>query len=164
MRVQFVHGLESSPRSRKARVLDAHFDALSPAMDTADFEACVSLQSDVAAMWGPEVLIGSSFGAGVATALLQRGLWRGATLLLATASRRQGLADAIPPGIRALLVHARGDEIVPVEDARIVAGASDPQWVRLEEVEDDHALSAHVQDGSLVRWVHELARGPASQG
>ena len=157
MRVQFIHGLESSPRSRKARVLGAHFDALSPAMDTQDFEACVALQSEVAAMWGPEVLIGSSFGGAVATALLQRGLWCGPTLLLATASRRRGMDDALPPGVRVHLVHATGDEIVPVEDARGVARASHPAWVRLDEVEDDHALTAHVRDGSLVRWVNELA-------
>ena len=158
MRVQFIHGLESSPRSRKAVVLDACFDALSAAMDTSNFEACVALQSHVAAMWGPEVLVGSSFGGAVATALLQRGLWRGPTLLLASASRRRGMDDALPPGVRVHLVHARGDEIVPVEDARIVAAASDQEHVRLEEVDDDHALSAHVKDGSLVRWVHDLAR------
>ena len=162
MRVQFIHGLESSPRSRKARVLAAHFDALTPAMDTSDFEACVALQSEVAAMWGPEVLIGSSFGGAVATALLQRGLWGGPTLLLATASGRRGMVDELPSGVHVHLVHATGDAIVPVEDARRVAAASDPRWVRLDEVEDDHALTTHAQDGSLVRWVGELA-GRASR-
>ncbi len=157
MRVLFIHGLESSPRSRKARVLAEHFDALSLAMDTTDFEACVALQSEAVAMWGPEVVIGSSFGGAVATALLQRELWRGRSLLLATATLRRQLPAALPAGVPVHLVHARGDEIVPVEDARAIAAASDPNWLRFQEIDDDHALSQHVQNGSLVQWVEALA-------
>jgi hypothetical protein len=157
MRVQFIHGLESSPRSRKARVLGERFDLLCPAMDTGDFEACVGLQSEAVAMWGPEVLIGSSFGGAVATALLQRGLWRGRTLLLATATLRRAMPIELPAGVPVHLVHATDDEIVPVEDARKIAAASDPAWLQFDEVEDDHALTRHVRDGSLVRWVRALA-------
>ena len=157
MRVQFIHGLESSPQSRKARVLAERFDALTPAMNTDDFEACVALQSEVVAMWGPVVLIGSSFGGAVATALLQRGLWRGPTLLLATASLRRGLAPALPAGVRVHLVHATGDDIVPVADARAIMAANDRAEVSLTEVDDDHALTRHTQTGALVKWVVGLS-------
>ncbi len=157
IRVQFIHGLESNPQSRKARVLDDSFVALTPAMDTRDFEACVQLQSEVAAMWGPVVLIGSSFGGAVATAMLQRRLWQGTTLLLASASVRKGLPESLPGGVRVRLVHATADDIVPVDDARRILTASPQALVDLVEVDDDHALTHHVRDGALARWVHTLA-------
>ena len=38
IRVQFVHGLESSPQGNKARLFAEHFDARTPSMDTKDYE------------------------------------------------------------------------------------------------------------------------------
>ena len=35
VRVHFIHGLEGSPNGSKARLLARHFDAVTPAMDTA---------------------------------------------------------------------------------------------------------------------------------
>ena len=139
-------------------MLAACFDALTPAMDTSDFEACVALQSEVAAMWGPVVLVGSSYGGAVATALLQRGLWRGPTLLLANAALRRGLDASLPPGVRVHAVHAAGDEIVPIADSRAIQAANPRPEVTLAEVDDDHALTRHTQSGALVAWVRELAR------
>ena len=51
LRVQFIHGLEGSPQGTKARLLSRHFDTLTPAMDTSDFEACVAVQADALAVW-----------------------------------------------------------------------------------------------------------------
>ena len=83
-RVHFIHGLEGSPGGRKARLLAHHFDAVTPAMDTSDFEACVTRHAELLSGDGrPDVLAGSSFGGAVAVALLQRGHWAGPTLLLA---------------------------------------------------------------------------------
>ena len=50
------------------------FDTRTPAMDTADFEACVGLHADSIQQFRPHVLVGSSFGGAVAVALLQRGM------------------------------------------------------------------------------------------
>ena len=36
-RVLFIHGLEGSPQGAKARLFAEHFEASTPAMDTADF-------------------------------------------------------------------------------------------------------------------------------
>ena len=44
-RVQFIHGLEGSPQGAKARFLAEHFEAITPAMDTSDFAACVALHA-----------------------------------------------------------------------------------------------------------------------
>ena len=161
LRVQFIHGLESSPQSTKARVLAEHFEALTPAMQTDDFEGCVATQVDALSSFQPEVVVGSSFGGGVAVAMLQRGLWTGPTLLLAQAALRQGQPALLPEGVPIWLVHGSRDDIVDPEESRTLARAGNPDFVRLIEVDDDHPLRASVADGSLVAWVRglgELAR------
>lgn len=157
LRVQFAHGLEGSPQGAKARLLARHFEARTPAMDTRDFEACVARQAEELAAFRPHVLVGSSFGGAVAVALLQRGAWRGPTLLLAQAAQRQGLAPWLPEGVPVWLVHATADPVVPVEDSRALARSGSPERVRLLEVDDDHPLHAAVARGDLERWVRALA-------
>jgi predicted esterase len=157
VRVQFAHGLEGSPRGRKARVLAEHFDARTPAMDTGDFEACVRLHAELAAGFDPHVLVGSSFGAAVVLALLQRGAWRGPTLLLAQAGLRRGLPARLPAGVPVWIAHASDDPVVPIQDSRELAAAGDPAHVRLLELDDDHALRTATQGGMLVQWITGLA-------
>jgi predicted esterase len=157
LRIQFIHGLEGSPQGAKARLLARHFDTLTPAMDTSDFEACVALHADALTSFRPDVLVGSSFGAAVAVALLQRGLWRGATLLLAQAALRRGARADLPPGVPIWLVHGLRDELIDIEDSRRLAAAGAPDRVVLHEVDDDHPLHETVASGRLVELVRELA-------
>jgi hypothetical protein len=157
LRVQFVHGLEGSPQGSKARTLAAHFDACTPAMDTGDFDGCVRVQARALEEFRPDVLVGSSFGGAVAVALLQQGLWRGPTLLLAQAALRRGLEPRLPEGVRVWLVHAVQDELVPVEDSRALARSGTPGLVRLLAVDDDHPLHETVASGRLVQLVREIA-------
>jgi predicted esterase len=156
LRVQFAHGLEGSPRGAKALQLAAHFEACTPAMDTRDFESCVRVQAETLASFGPDVLVGSSFGAGVVLALLQRGAWSGPTLLLAQAALLMGLPASLPPGVPIWLVHGQRDTLVDPEHSRRLALAGRPDEVRLIEVDDDHALSASVASAALVGWVRDL--------
>lgn len=161
-KVHFIHGLESSPQSRKARVLAEHFAAETPAMDTSDFDACVELHAARLKARTPDVLIGSSFGGAVAQALLQQQRWAGPTLLLAPAGIRYGLGAAIPPGSTVLIVHATADDVVPIGDSRALAQAN--AAVTLLEIADDHALSAAVQRGDLVDWVNHVATAAERAG
>ena len=156
LRVLFIHGLESSPKSTKAMLLAQHFDALTPAMETADFEACVETQTQALADFQPNVVVGSSFGGGVAVALLQRGIWAGPTLLLAQAALRQGQPCELPDDVPIWLVHGTRDDIVDPEDSRKLARIGSPAQVRLIEVDDDHPLRGSVADGSLIGWVTAL--------
>lgn len=158
MRVQFIHGLESSPRSSKAQVLGEHFEAHTPAMDTSDFEGCIVLQAREIRSFEPDVVVGSSFGGAVALALLQRGLWCGPTLLLAQAGQRLGLAAELPVAVRIWIVHGSRDDVIDPADSRALAGAGSGELVRLIEVDDDHPLRASVARGDLVRWVRDIAR------
>jgi hypothetical protein len=157
LRVQFIHGLESSPQGVKAQLLARHFTALTPAMDTRDFEASVAVQSAALRAFDPHVLVGSSYGGAIAVALLQRGLWRGPTLLLAQAALRRGQPAVLPDGVAVWLVHGTRDAIIDPEDSRVLARAGSPDRVRLIEVDDVHALHTTVEDGRLVGWVEALA-------
>ncbi len=155
-RVQFIHGLEGSPKGSKARLFAERFTAVTPAMDTGDFEACVALQAEAVTSFRPDVLVGSSFGGAVAVALLQRGGWRGPTLLLAQAALRRGLPAQLPEGVRVWIVHGRRDDLIDIEDSRTLARAGTPDLVRLIEVDDDHPLRATVQSGELATLVRDL--------
>jgi len=161
-RVLFIHGLESSPKGTKARVLAEHFASETPRMDTRDFEGCVQAQAAAIRRFEPDVVVGSSFGGAVAVALLQRGLWRGPTLLLAQAAALQGLRPELPTGVRVWLVHGTRDDIVPPAASRLLSRTGSTSLVRLFEVDDDHRLTATVADGRLVRWVRELAEAEAT--
>lgn len=156
IRVQFIHGLESSPQGTKAQLLAQHFTALTPAMDTADFAACIEVQAAALASFQPDVLVGSSFGGAVAVALVQRAVWRGPTLLLAQAAFHYPVPRQLPDGVRVWLVHGRGDDIVDIEDSRQLARTGSPGLVRLIEVDDDHPLSVTVDSGRLIELVREL--------
>jgi predicted esterase len=162
LRVLFIHGQEGSPQGSKARALAAAFDTRTPAMDTKNLEACVAQQAEAVRRFEPDVVVGSSYGAAVAVALLQREQWDGPTLLLAQAAQQLGLRGRLPRGVRVWLVHATGDDVVPVDDARKLARSGTQGLVRLVEVEDDHALHAFVASGRLVAMVEELAAAQAS--
>lgn len=157
-RVHFIHGLEGSPSGSKARLLARHFEAVTPAMDTSDFEGCVAQHAELLSKdGGPDVLAGSSFGGAVAVALLQRGHWAGPTLLLAQAALLYELPVALPPGVPIWIVHGSRDDVVPPEHSRRLAASGDPAYVRLIEVDEDHSLGASTEDGSLAAWIRGLA-------
>jgi len=157
LKVQFVHGLESSPQGTKAQLLARYFTACTPAMDTADFPGCVALQAEVLHAFAPHVLVGSSFGGAVVVELLRRGLWRGPTLLLAQAALRVSSQARLPEGVPVWLVHGTRDVVVDPEDSRRLAATGSADLVRLLEVDDDHRLQATVESGRLLELVRELA-------
>ena len=157
LRVQFIHGLESSPQGAKAQLFARHFTALTPAMNTRDFAGSVAVQAAALRAFDPHVLVGSSYGGAIAVELLQRGDWRGPTLLLAQAALRLGRRVELPQGVIVWLVHGTRDEIIDSEDSRILARSGSPDCVRLIEVDDVHALHSTVEDGRLVAWVEALA-------
>ncbi len=156
LRVQFIHGFESSPQSTKATVLAEHFDAITPAMDTSDFESCVGVQHAEIERFAPDVVVGSSFGGAVAVALLERGLWNGPTLLLAQAARHYDAQTKLPADVSIWLVHGTADTLIPFAESRELAKTGSAERVRYIEVDDDHPLRKHATNGSLVRWVREL--------
>lgn len=156
-RVLFIHGLESSPQSSKALFLSAHFDALTPAMDTRSFASAVEVQADQIAQFRPDVVVGSSFGGAVLLKLLERGSWRGPSVLLAPAHRHYGVEERLPPDVPVILVHGTRDDIVSIAGSRALAKTGTPGLVRLVEVDDEHRLQTLVESGRLAELVREIA-------
>jgi len=163
LRVLFVHGLESNPQGTKARFLASHFDALTPAMNTQDFEGCIAQQAAAIATFAPDVVVGSSFGGAVATALLQRGVWRGPTVLLCPAAARMGLASTLPPATPITLVHGTRDDLIPLGDSEALLAGTDPAWVQWVTVDDGHRLQSLVDTGALADLVRDTHRRAVSR-
>jgi hypothetical protein len=156
LRVQFVHGLESSPQGNKARILARAFVAHTPAMNTRDFEACVATQARSVADFQPQVLVGSSFGGAVVVELLARGVYKGPVLLLAQAALHYRPDARLPEQIYVTLVHARADGVVPFAGSELLSRTGTPGLVQLVSCEDDHALSAFCKRGGLEEAVDAL--------
>ncbi len=155
LRVQFIHGLESNTQGTKARFLASRFEALTPAMNTSDFEGCVAVQSAALREFRPDVIVGSSFGGAVAIALLARGVWRGPTVLLAPAAARLDVRNHLPGDVTVTVAHGLGDEIIPVEHSLALIADSSPARVRFIEVDDGHRLQSLVDSGVLATMVEE---------
>jgi hypothetical protein len=176
----YLHGLESGPSGRKARWLSGHYDTVVPQLDTA--AAAAAIEAVRAAGWvdghpavraglepalaqaraalaehEPEIVVGSSFGGALAAALLAEGTWRGPTLLLAPAARRL-LGDVrLPADARAVIVHGRHDDVVPVEDGRALAATGGARTLYVE-VDDGHRLEGILEHGVLEAAVGWLFR------
>jgi alpha/beta superfamily hydrolase len=131
-------------------------------MDTRDFAGCVTIQEEAITSFGPDVLVGSSFGGGVAVELLRRDCWSGPTLLLAQAALMYDRGARLPENVPVWLVHGLRDDVVPIEDSRGLARTGSPDLVRLIEVEDDHSLAGMVASGELVGLVRELYQSSRS--
>lgn len=157
-RVQFVHGLESGPGGSKARYLAAHFpEALTPEMNTKDFEDSIRVQERAIRANPPDVLVGSSFGGAVAVALLQRGLWNGPTLLLAPAVKHFGLEPWLPENVRVLIVHGTRDAVVDIETSRVLEKSGTPGFVAMMELDDEHRLQSVLEGELLSELVNRTA-------
>ena len=157
LRVLFVHGLESGPSGQKAVYLGERFRALTPKMDTKSFAGSVDLQAQALRDFEPDVLVGSSFGGAVAVALLDRGAWRGPTLLLAPAAGYFGVTEALPPHVPILIVHGKDDNVVAIEGSRRLAKTGTPALVQLVEVDDGHRLQTLVERDELAGYVRRVA-------
>lgn len=86
---------------------------------------CLQKQRAAILSFKPDVVVGSSWGGGIATYLLMEGAWRGPTVLLAPAggiiSRKARFPlvskPHIPPSVDYVhVVHSTLDRIVPVQD------------------------------------------------
>ena len=152
------------------------------AMDES-FSGCIAVQR-LAVQEQPQespfdVLVGSSWGAAVAAALLADGTWSGPAVLLCPAlqhKERWALGSLDPslstdnitarlvelPATRKasiLLVHGTGDNTVPFEDSQALSAAT---GIPLELIDGgSHGLGSIVRDGRLKEFidrVHSKAR------
>lgn len=176
-RLLYLHGLESGPNSQKAQYLRAcgRYEVTAPQLPTEALIAAIQqrratsatltaedmqqlaaivkpsleVATEAAAESKPHVVVGSSFGGGVACALATAGLYAGPMVLLAPAARRLFQIQALPARSgRTVILHGRADSVVPVADSIKLAQDS-PCEVMLWLVNDEHRLHGAMEAGAL---------------
>ncbi|MFO0619133.1 MAG: HD domain-containing protein [Polyangiaceae bacterium] len=154
--VLFLHGLESNPQGKKARYLSSRYLGFAPALTTRVFATALDEARAAIRERDPAVVVGSSFGGALLLALLTAGDWRGPAVFVAQAGVKLGIADALPEGSRAILIHGTADDVVAFEgSARLAASTS--KGAELWAVEGgDHRLDVILADGTLARAVDAL--------
>lgn len=170
-RVVYLHGLESGPQAGKVLALRASgFEVVAPSLDTEEVQALRAAGSRLAEAYAramdrpvqqavdaittaaPDVIVGSSFGAAVLLRILHQGVGGHIpVVLLAQAGVRLTGYTALPQGVSAVLMHGRQDEVVPIEDSRLLAASS--AAAVLIEVHDDHRLTQSTRNGLLASVV-----------
>ena len=115
----------------------------------------------------PAVVVGSSWGGGLAQLLVQQGLYDGPVLFLAPAGRRvakampqrskltQELSAALPSSCVGVVLHGTRDSIVPMVDSKILTAQS-PRCV-VRTCNDIHALNKVLHREALAALVREVA-------
>tara|TARA_B100000131_G_scaffold292181_1_gene306391 strand:- start:331 stop:780 length:450 start_codon:yes stop_codon:yes gene_type:complete len=129
MKILFLHGLESSPNSRKVTFLrDMGHDVIAPLLDKNDWEQSVLAARNAIHVHDPDVVVGSSRGGAVAMAAHPRV----PTVLVAPAWVKYAPWETVSG--RTVIIHSIEDEVIPYEDSEklrkmfgaklIAAGAS----------------------------------------
>lgn len=183
--IVFLHGLQSGPNGNKARWLAQRYRALTPELDTSaairardeavrqgrrwvhgnydeaeSFRIPLQRAREAIAEHRPRLVVGSSFGGAVLLKLVHERLWQGPCLFLAGAGPKLTAHRSLPDRTRAILVHGRFDDVVPLEDSRALVANAGP-GVQLWEVGDGHMLASILADGTLELAVDWLLGPPA---
>ncbi len=132
------------------------------------FEACVVIQGQALQQYGPDVLVGSSWGGAVALELVRRGWWRGPTVLLAPAygfiARKSGWAGVharledlrrASLDVSIVVYHDPTDAVVPYEDSMALARGGEIELMRVSA--GGHRLLGLLDDGSLAERIRMMA-------
>ncbi len=169
-RVLFLHGLEGSPQGDKPTRLRslAGVEVTAPALPTGPLQVfrqanprasippdlvqpSLRLARDALGACRPDVVVGSSFGGGVALFLAFTRAWSGPLVLLAPAGAKVLAPGGLPARDgRVLVVHGRRDEVVPLDDSLALARESACE-VAVWLVDDEHRLNTSVASGLLER-------------
>lgn len=154
--ILFLHGKESGPTGTKARWLAERFAAVTPAIDTSEFERAYLQARDAVSAAKPSLVIGSSYGGALLLRLMHDEVFTGPAIFIAQAGVKLDVAATLPKGARAILIHGDADDVVPIEGSRILA-ASSANAEMWEVKGGDHRLSAILEDGTLARAIEKLA-------
>ncbi len=169
-RIVFLHGLEGTATGSKPTWLkNAGHDVTAPVLDTRALITWLSELSpqdgmpsvppstivkprqaaeDAIGSVNPDVVVGSSFGGGLALLLQAEGIWTGPMVLLAPAGTKLFGISKLTTTAPVAILHGRDDAVVPVDDSKALA-ANARGDVTLRLVDDDHRLLASVDAGLL---------------
>jgi pimeloyl-ACP methyl ester carboxylesterase len=145
VRRMFIHGLESSGRGFKGRLLRGVYgDTLTPDF-RGDLPERMAQLEPLLEGKAPWILVGSSFGGLMAAlAACHHPSWVHRLILLAPALHHPEFLASRPVPVPTLVVHGTRDEVVPLGEVRTRAERAFPH-LTFRQVDDDHLLHATVQ-------------------
>lgn len=152
MKLLYLHGWNSVVGGVKPTFLRSHgHEVIEPALDHDDFNlALVTAQAAYDASL-PDVVVGSSRGGAVAINLRSG---HAKLVLLCPAWKRWGSAKAVKPGT--IILHSRGDDVIPFEESLELVRASGLPDSALVEVGSDHRLADPQPLRALAKAVERL--------
>lgn len=161
-RILYLHGRESSPNAGKAtRLREEGHAVFGPQLDddndlTASIATAQEALDAAIAAGGVDVVVASSRGGAVATALNPRGI---PMLLLCPAWKRFGLDARLSGPVR--ILHAAGDELIPLADSVELLARSGLPAQELTVVGEEHRLHDEEATAAMFAVVLELTARPA---
>ena len=155
MIILFLHGWRSVPGGLKPTFLKDHgHQVINPALPDDDFDAAVRIAQAAFDEHRPDVVVGSSRGGAVAMSIDS-----GHTplVLLCPAWKKYGAARTVKAG---MILHSRGDDVVPFADSLDLVRNSGLSSSALVEVGADHRL-ADPEPLAAMLGACERVHGPA---
>jgi hypothetical protein len=149
MKILYLHGWYSVVGGVKPTYLRSHgHEVIEPALDHDDFERALATAQAAFDEHRPDVVVGSSRGGAVAMNLRND---TARLVLLCPAWRKWGSAKTVKPGT--VILHSRGDDVIPFEESLELVRASGLPDRALVEVGSDHRLADPEPLATLVRAV-----------
>jgi esterase/lipase len=156
MKILFLHGWTSMPGGVKPTfLLRQGHQVLNPRLPDEDFEEAVRIAQREFDSHCPEVIVGSSRGGAVAM-----NMKAGTTplVLLSPAWKRWGRVNTVKPGT--VILHAKVDEVIPLEDSVEVLRNSGLPESALVVVGHEHRLA----DSQSLQAMLAAVEGARSAG
>lgn len=137
MKILFLHGWKSVPGGVKPAFLAQHgHSVINPQLPDDDFAEAVRIAQAEFDKHGPKVVIGSSRGGAVA---MNINSGDANLVLMCPAWKKYGTASKVKMG--AVILHSRGDEVIPYSDSEELIRNSGLPTTALTEVGTDHRLA-----------------------
>jgi alpha-beta hydrolase superfamily lysophospholipase len=137
VKILYLHGWNSLVGGVKPTHLRSRgHEVIEPALDHDDFERALATAQAAFDEHRPNVVVGSSRGGAVAMNLRNDSAW---LVLLCPAWRKWGSARTVNPGT--IILHSRGDDVIPFEESLELVRASGLPDGSLVEVGSDHRLA-----------------------
>ncbi len=130
-------------------------EVIEPVLDHHNFEMALATAQAAFDAGQPDVVVGSSRGGAVAMNLRNV---HARLVLLCPAWKKWGSARTVKPGT--VILHSRGDDVIPFEDSAGVISMSGLPETSLIEVGTDHRLADPEPLDALAWAVMEGALGP----
>src|ERR1022692_4082268 len=151
MKILFLHGWQSVPGGVKPTFLAEHgHEIINPKLPDEDFTEAVKIAQEEFDKHQPQAVVGSSRGGAVA---MNINSGNARLVLLCPAWRKLGTAKTVKPGT--VILHSRGDDVIPFADSEELVRNSGLPSSALIEVGTDHRLANPEPLAAMLRECEE---------